>query len=189
MIDAADVNVEVLAFSDCNDEALLFVLKELRRIVSDVKVERYPSDAGGPTEVYFVLSVVGAGAALYLKSFLETLGSEHAKALNNKILAVLKSGRGKNYRTGMYPLRFGGEGVWFHLREPFTNEDFSRKLKLASEVVAKPRLPLSVNTATTGMKNPSLGTSCQRVNMVQSYRKTQDRRRKRTGIQSCDVRA
>ncbi len=135
MTEPIDSSVDVLAFRDCDDELLLSLLKEMRSVAIKVKVERYPPDAGGPNEIYFVLAVVGTGVTLYLKSFLETLGAEHAKGLNRYLIKLLKSGNGKNYQSGTYPLRVGGERIWFHLRGPVTSDEFSRRMQIASDEV------------------------------------------------------
>lgn len=131
-----DPTVEVVAFQDSDDELLLSLLNELRSFATKVRVERYPPDAGGPNEIFFVLSIVGTGVALYLKSFLETLGAEHAKALNSYLINLLKSGNGKTYQSGTYPLRVGGERIWFHLRGPVTTKELRRRMRLAAEEVA-----------------------------------------------------
>jgi len=72
---------------------------------------------------------------LYLKSFLETLGAEHAKGLNSYLIKLLKSGNGKNYQSGTYPLCVGGERIWFHLRGPITSDEFRRRMQIASDEV------------------------------------------------------
>lgn len=129
------VRVDVSAFGDCNDEELLNFLNEMRQLTTTVTINRYPPNQGGPNDIFFVLSAVGLGAGFYLKSFLETLGSEHAKAANSWLARVLKSGNGKLHPTGMYPLQVGGDGVWFHLRGPIELDDFAQKMRLAADLI------------------------------------------------------
>lgn len=145
------IHVEVIAFSDCDDEDLLAFLSELRLADRDVRIERFPSNAGGPDDIFFIVCVVesvGPLVGIYLKAFLESLTTELAKALNTSLIKVLRSGRGKNHHFGMYPLKIGGSGIWFHLRLPMTPEEFARRMELAAKL-----LPPDMDASKTGPEN------------------------------------
>ncbi len=147
----SQVRVDVIAFNDCDDEELLAFLGELRSADCDIRIERFPSNAGGPDDIFFIVSIagsIGLPVAIYLKSFLESLGTEHAKALNTSLLKVIRSGRGKNNRAGMYSLKIGGSDIWFHLRQPLTPEEFARRMGLAAKL-----LPPEMDVSGTGPEN------------------------------------
>jgi hypothetical protein len=129
------MDIHVLAHPRCDDERLLAFLNELRANGGQVRIERYGHNQGGPTELYFLVSAVGLVGMIYLKAFLETLASEHAKALNRNLIAVLRSGDGAKHYKGMYPLRIGADPAWFHITKPCTEQELAERFQMAAEVV------------------------------------------------------
>lgn len=118
------------------DDAVDDLAQEMEKRFGNVKVIRDVCGKAGANEIFFaILAVLAAPGAIYAKSFLETLGSEHAKALNEKILAALKGGDGQKTPNGMYSLLIAVEEFRFYFRKANTGEVMRERLQAASSLV------------------------------------------------------
>src|SRR5215207_5293438 len=91
------------------EDAIDALTRALEEQFGNVEVARHVHPGAGAAEMFFVIAA--AGGAIYAKAFLETLASEHAKALNAAIVSALKKRRDRQGRTGTFPLRIDVGGI------------------------------------------------------------------------------
>jgi hypothetical protein len=112
----------------------------------NVEVARAVHPGAGAAEIFFVIAA--AGGVIYAKAFLETLASEHAKAVNAAIVSALKKRRDGQERTSTFPLRIDVGGIRLYFRR-MDNEAVLRDRAQAA-------LPLlEANMGTTPERTPA----------------------------------
>jgi hypothetical protein len=107
-------SVSVLPMFGYSEEAVDALERALKEHFGTVEVARPIHPGAGAAEIFFV--IVAAGGAVYAKAFLETLASEHAKAVNTAIVSALKKWRDRQGRIRTDALRIDVGGIRLYFR-------------------------------------------------------------------------
>jgi hypothetical protein len=83
-----------------------------------------------------LVGVIGVGAAIYAKAFLEELGKQDAKAFRQKLLKIPVLGPGPRRDQTLTPLSIMVGSVQFYIGSPMTEQELASALQQAAELVA-----------------------------------------------------
>lgn len=97
--------------------------------VVSARVVNYQGMAAGGGEIFLELIAVGGGT--YLLKFVEAIAADHAKALRNKIVDLMRKGKPRQSRDGFVPLRLQVAGISFYFDKPVTAEELEVRLSAA----------------------------------------------------------
>jgi hypothetical protein len=143
LLERDDGSVSVFPMYGYSEDAIDALESALEESFGNVEVARDVHPGAGAAEIFFVIQVaVGAGGAIYAKKFLETLASEHAKALNAAIVSALKKWRDRQGRIRTDALRIDVGGIRLYFR----HLDNGAVLRERAQA-ALPLLEASVDTA------------------------------------------
>jgi len=134
-----DVSVSVFPMYGYSEDAIDALESALEESFDNVKVARGVHPGAGAAEVFFIIAA--AGGAIYARAFLETLASEHAKAVNAAIVSALRKRRDRQEGTRTFPLRIDVGGIRLYFRR-LDNDAVLRERTQA----ARPLLEASLGT-------------------------------------------